>query len=423
MKELDIAELDLSALIKKSETITWGNACAEPLTLTEALVAQRHNLEDVRVFFGASFSKTFAPEHADKIKFMSTGGIGAAGALTKAGVCDVIPCHVSQVAGYIEAGRIPCDVVFVQVSPPNERGEYSLGVTSDFIYTAVKKARLVIAEINSQTPQSFCVEPLTAKDIDYCIYSDRPVVAVPAAAVTDVDRTISGFAEGYIPDRATLQVGIGGVPEALMAMLKSRRGLGIHSGMIGDSVVDLAESGALTNGFKEIDAGVTVTGALIGTKRLYDFAHKNPELRMAPASVTHDIRLLAELSNFISINSALEVDITGQVNAEGIGANYFGSVGGQVDYVRAAGLSKGGCSLIALRSAAKGGEVSKIVSRLSGPVTTPRSDVGVVVTEFGAADLRGLPLRARVRAMIDIAPPEHRERLEREAHDIVKMAS
>src|SRR5690606_1565350 len=183
------------------------------------------------------------------------------------------------------------------------------------------------------------------------------------------------------------------------------------------------ESGALTNEFKEFDRGVTVTGALIGTKRLYDFAHDNPALRMAPASVTHDIRILAGLSNFISINSALEVDITGQVNAEGIGADYVGSVGGQVDYVRAACLSKGGCSLIALRSSAKGGEVSKIVSRLSGPVTTPRSDVGVVVTESGAADLRGLPLTKRVKAMIDIAPPEHRERLEREAHDIVKMVS
>ena len=423
MKELDITELDLASLIKKSETVTWGNACAEPLTLTEALVAQRKKLDDVHVFFGSAFSKTFSPEHAEDLTFMSTGGVGTAGVLTKAGGCDVIPCHVSQVAGYIAAGRIPCDVVFVQVSPPNERGEYSLGVTSDFIYTAVKKARLVIAEINSQTPRSFCSEPLTAADIDYCIYSDRPVVELQAAPITDIDRTISSFAEGFIPDRATLQVGIGGVPEALMAELKSRKGLGIHSGMIGDSVVDLAESGALTNEFKETDPGITITGALIGTKRLYDFAHDNPALRMDPASVTHDIRVLAELSNFISLNSALEVDITGQVNAEGIGPNYFGSVGGQVDYVRAAGLSKGGCSLIALRSSAKGGEVSKIVSKLSGPVTTARSDVGVVVTEFGAADLRGLPLTKRVKAMIDIAPPEHRERLEREAHDVVRMVS
>lgn len=419
MRELTLAELDLSSLIKKSETITWGNACAEPLTLTEALVAQRKNLNDVSVFFGAVFSNTFKPEHAEDIKFTSTGGVGSASLLTRAGVCDVIPCHVSQVADYIAAGRIPCDVVFVQVSPPNERGEYSLGLTSDVINTAIKKARLVIAEINAQAPQTFCSEPLTAEDINYCIYSDRAVVEMQSPPVTDIDRKISAFAQEFIPDYATLQVGIGGVPEALMSDLSDRRGLGIHSGMIGDSVVDLFNSGALTNEHKEIDPGVTLTGALIGTKKLYDFADKNPSLRMVPSSVTHDIRFLTQFKNFISLNSALEVDLTGQVNAEGIGSAYLGSVGGQVDYVRAANLSPGGCSMIALRSSAKGGEVSKIVSKLSGPVTTPRSDVGVVVTEFGAADLRGLPQSQRVKAMIALAPPEHRERLEREAHDIV----
>ena len=208
-----------------------------------------------------------------------------------------------------------------------------------------------------------------------------------------------------------------------MADLSSRRGLGIHSGMIGDSVVDLVNSGAITNEHKEIDPGIIVTGALIGTKKLYDFADNNSALRMVPASVSHDIRVVSQLSNFVSMNSALEVDLTGQVNAEGIGAKYFGSVGGQVDYVRAAGLSPGGVSLIALRSSAKGGAVSKIVSQLSGPVTTPRSDVGVVVTELGAADLRGLPLSRRVKAMISIAPPEHRARLEREAYDLLKLSA
>ncbi|TNE33813.1 MAG: acetyl-CoA hydrolase/transferase family protein [Alphaproteobacteria bacterium] len=423
MRELVISELDLSGLIKKSETVMWGNACAEPLTLTEALVAQRKSLDNVNVFMASAFSNTFSPEHAEDLTFISTGGVGSAGVLTKIGACDVIPCHVSQVAGYIEMGKIPCDVVFVQVSPPNERGEYSLGATSDFIYTAVKKARLVIAEVNSQTPRTICAQPLTAEDIDFCIYSDRPMVEMQSATVTDIDRRISEFAQPFIPEKATLQVGIGGVPEALMAALCSRRGLGIHSGMIGDSVVDLVEAGAVTNEHKEIDPGIIITGALIGTKKLYDFADNNSLLRMEPASVTHDIRAVAQLSNFVSMNSALEVDLTGQVNAEGIGAKYFGSVGGQVDYVRAAGLSRGGCSLITLRSSAKGGAISKIVSRLSGPVTTPRSDVGVIVTEFGAADLRGLPLSRRMKAMISIAPPEHRERLEREAYELTKLSA
>ncbi|WP_339635941.1 acetyl-CoA hydrolase/transferase C-terminal domain-containing protein [uncultured Sneathiella sp.] len=423
MRELTVAELDLSGLIKKSETVMWGNACAEPLTLTEALVEQRKSLDSVIIFMASAFSNTFSPEHAEDLTFISTGGVGTAGVLTKIGACDVIPCHVSQVAGYIETGKIPCDVVFVQLSPPNDRGEYSLGVTSDFIYTAVKKARIVIAEINSQTPRTFCSQPLTADDIDYCIYSNRPVVEMQPAPVTEIDCKISAFCQPFIPEKATLQVGIGGVPEALMADLSSRRGLGIHSGMIGDSVVDLVNSGAITNEHKEIDPGIIVTGALIGTKKLYDFADNNSALRMVPASVSHDIRVVSQLSNFVSMNSALEVDLTGQVNAEGIGAKYFGSVGGQVDYVRAAGLSPGGVSLIALRSSAKGGAVSKIVSQLSGPVTTPRSDVGVVVTELGAADLRGLPLSRRVKAMISIAPPEHRARLEREAYDLLKLSA
>ena len=421
MRELKIEELDLSSLIRKSETVMWGGACAEPLTLTEALVAQRKSLDNVNVFLASAFSNTLSPEHSDDLTFISTGGVGAAGVLTKIGACDVIPCHVSQVASYIEMGKIPCDVVFIQLSPPNDRGEYSLGATSDVLSIAIKKARLVIAEINSQTPRTVCAEPLTVADIDYCIYSDRPMVELQPAPVTDIDREISGFCQDFIPERATLQVGIGSVPEAIMADLSSRRGMGIHSGMIGDSVVDLVNCGAVTNEHKEVDVGITVTGALIGTKKLYDFADNNASLRMEPASVTHDIRALSRFSNFVSMNSALEVDITGQVNAEGIGAKYFGGVGGQVDYVRAAGLSPGGCSLIALKSSAKDGAVSKVVSQLSGPVTTPRSDVGVIVTEFGAADLRGLPLSRRVKAMISIAPPDHRERLDREAYDLLKI--
>ncbi|MAZ04400.1 MAG: acetyl-CoA hydrolase [Sneathiella sp.] len=421
MRELKIEELDLSNLIRKSETVMWGGACAEPLTLTEALVSQRKSLNNVNVFLASAFSNTLSPEHAEDLTFISTGGVGTTGVLTKIGACDVIPCHVSQVASYIEMGKIPCDVVFIQLSPPNDRGEYSLGATSDVLTTAIKKARLVIAEINSQTPRTVCVEPVTAADIDYCIYSDRPMVQLQSAPVTDIDRKISGFCQDFIPERATLQVGIGGVPEALMADLSSRRGLGIHSGMIGDSVVDLVNCGAVTNEHKEVDVGITVTGALIGTKKLFDFADNNPALRMEPSSITHDIRALSRFSNFVSMNSALEVDITGQVNAEGIGAKYFGGVGGQVDYVRAAGLSPGGCSLIALQSSTKDGAVSKIVSQLSGPVTTPRSDVGVIVTEFGAADLRGLPLSRRVKAMISIAPPDHQERLEREAYDLLKI--
>ena len=267
------------------------------------------------------------------------------------------------------------------------------------------------------------LEPLTADDIDFLVESDRPLVELPPAAITDLDRTISGFAQAYIPDRATLQVGIGSVPEAVMSDLRSRRDLGIHSGMLGDSVVDLVEAGAISNAYKEVDPGISVTGALIGTRRLFDFCHRNKSVRMHPLSHTHNFAVLSQLSRFVSLNSAVEVDLTGQVNAESAGGQYVGAVGGQVDYVRAAAASPGGHSIIALPSTAQNGAVSRIVARLSGPVTTARSDVDVIITEFGAANLQGKTLSQRTRTLIEIAHPAHRESLDRAVHAAGKSSA
>ena len=332
----------------------------------------------------------------------------------------MVPIHISQVERAIRTGVVACDVALVQVSPANERGEHSFGLIGDYVRTMVDKARVVIAEINAQVPWVPCDAPLTGDDIDYAIETDRPLIEVPPAEVTVIDTSIAGFVEAFIPERATLQVGFGGVPEAVMKLLVGRRGLGIHSGIIGESIVDLIEAGAVTNEHKEIDAGVTVTGSLLGTNRLYRFCENNPAIRLAPISHTHDAAALAKLSRFISMNSALEVDITGQVNAEAIGADYFGAVGGQVDYVRAANNSEGGRSIIALRSTAQGGEATRVVGALSGPVTTARADVDIVVTEHGAAELRGRALRERIAAMVAIADPRFREDLARQAHRFVK---
>jgi len=248
------------------------------------------------------------------------------------------------------------------------------------------------------------------------VETDRKPLELPAAPFGELERSIAGHLADLIPDRATLQVGIGGVPEAIVAMLSDRRELGVHSGMIGDSVADLMQKGVVTNAHKGIDAGVTISGVLFGTEKLYRFAHRNRQIRLCPTSYTHSIRALSRLKNFVSINSALEVDLTGQVNAEAIGSDYIGAVGGQVDYVRAAAQSDGGVSIVALPACGKKGD-SKIVSRLSGPVTTARSDVDVIATEHGIARLRGKSLRERVRAMVSIAPPEHRDRLLREARE------
>jgi acyl-CoA hydrolase len=413
------AELDLRRWISPGDGLVIGQGTAEPLTLTEALVQQRAELGGAEVFLCAMFSQTFAPGETGGLRLRSNGCVGTSRRLAKAGLLEIVPCHVSQLETFISDGRIACDVAFVQVSRPDENGNYSLGLGADHSYAAVKKARVVIAEMNNRVPQTCCEVALTANDIDVLVETDRPVLQLPSATVGDLERRIAAHVESFIPDRATLQVGYGAIPEAIIAMLKDRRDLGIHSGMVGDSLVDLVECGAVTNAFKGIDLGVSVTGVLFGTdERLYRFAHRNPLLRLCPISVTHSQEVLSRLPRFVSINSALEVDLTGQVNAESILGDYIGAVGGQVDYVRTAGRSPGGASIIALSASAKGGSVPRIVSRLSGPVTTPRSDVDVVATEHGAVRLQGLSLRERVRALLDIAAPQHREQLEREAHEL-----
>ena len=414
MQELDGNAIDLARIVRPGDGIIWGQSCAEPQTLTEALVAQRAAFPGISVFLGAVFSQTFQPEHSDCIRFQSIGAIGLR-KLARVGKVEVCPVHISRVGPLIEQGFIPCDVAFVQLSPPDAEGRYSLGLAADYVRSAMRRARVVVAEINAQVPRVPCAEPVTVEEIDYFVRSDRPLIQVPAAEVGEVERRIASHAQGFIPDRATVQMGIGGVPEAVMQTLRDRRDLGVHSGMIGDSYVDLVECGAITNAYKEVLPGVSVAGVLIGTDRLYRFAHEFKDLKLYDTAKTQSAAVLAQLGRLVTINSAIEIDLTGQVNAEVVGNNYLGAVGGQVDFVRGGNVSPGGRSIITLGSRTASNS-SKIVNRLSGPVTTARSDVDLVITEYGVADLRGASLEKRIRSLIEIAAPEHREQLGREAH-------
>jgi acyl-CoA hydrolase len=423
MKLLDPASPDLAGIVRRGDTVVVGEAAAEPQTLTEALVEQRASFGRARVFLGVGLTSTFAPAHRDHLDFAAIGGAVTHWRLARAKCLDVLPCHFSQVGGFLREGRIACDVLFVQVSPANERGEYSFALASDYMRAAVERARVVVAEINRNAPQTPCDDPLRAEEIDFAIETDRPLIELAAAVPGATERRIAEHIEALIPDRATLQMGIGAIPEAVMSLLNTRRDLGVHSGMIGDAVADLMERGVVTNAYKGVDPGVTVAGVLMGTERLYRFAHRNPALRLAPVEVTHGTAALARLNRLVSINSALEIDLTGQVNAEAFGADYIGAVGGQVDYVRAAVRSPGGLSVIALPATAKGGKVSRIVAALSGPVTTARSDVDVAVTEHGVAHLRGRSLRERIDAMLAIAAPRHCERIARAAADASPRAA
>ncbi len=414
MIELDsLEQLDLSAYIRPGDGIVFGQGTGEPLGLTQKLVSQRADYSGAGVFFGAGFSRNFAPEHADHLRFKGTGGIGTLRKLASAGVLDPIPCHISSVEGLLREGIIRSDVVMLLVSPPNERGEYSFGLINDFIRAAIEQARVLIVEVSPHVPWTFCDQPLQASEITVAVKSDTIPLELPTAPFGELEKKIASHLEDYIPDRSTLQVGIGAVPEAILAMLGSRRDLGIHSGMVGDSVVDLIEKGVITNAHKGIDPGVSITGALFGTQRLYRFADRNPLIRLCPTSYTHHASTLSKLKRLISLNSALEVDLTGQVNAEAIGSEHIGAVGGQVDFVRASALT-GGTSIIAFPAMGRRGD-SKVVAALSGPVTTARSDVDLIVTEYGVAHLRGRTLRERAKAMISIAAPEHREALTQQA--------
>lgn len=414
---IDAAGLDLSQFLRKGDRIVCGQACGEPTTLIEALIAQGAAIGGLSVFIATSFSGLFTPATAESFALSSMGAIGALRAMAKANKLGVIPCHVSHIGRLIESGIIGCDVALIQVSPADAYGNHSFGLISDHVKAAVEKARVVIAEVNDQVPFTYG-ESIPAAKIDVAVQVSRAPVQVPAAKIGAIDEAIARHAAKYIGDGAVIQTGIGAVPDAILRLLHDRKDLGVHSGMLGDGLVELVEAGVVTNARKEIDKGVSINGALIGTARLYQFAHNNPLIRMCSTGYTHDAAVLAQLSRLVTINSALEVDLTGQVNAEQSGATYMGGTGGQVDFVRAGGRSPGGHSILALPATAKDGAISRICVELSGPVTTARTDVDIIVTEFGTAELRGQTLAERTRRLIAIAHPDFQEELSRAAHTI-----
>jgi acyl-CoA hydrolase len=414
----DAAGLDLSQFLQPGDHIVWGQACGEPTTLLEALFRQAEDIGRLSAFAATSFSGLLDVRAAERVTLSSMGAIGALRTLTAAHRLNIIPCHVSQVGPMIEQGLIGCDVAFVQVSPPDANGDHSFGLINDFIHVAVAKARVVIAEINERVPFTYGDVMLPASRIDCAVHVSRTPVEVLPARIGDTDQAIARSVAGYIEDGAVLQVGIGAVPDAILRLLHDRRDLGVHSGMLGDAIVDLVEAGVVTNALKPFDQGVSVTTALIGTERLYKFAHKNPRIALRSSPYTHGALVLSSLPRLVTINSAIEVDLMSQVNAEQSASQYLGGTGGQVDFVRAGSRSAGGRAIIALPATAKGGEVSRITVNLSGPVTTARSDVDVIVTEFGAAELKGQTLVERAKRLIAIAHPRFRADLDRAAHSI-----
>lgn len=403
--------LDFAGLIRDGDTVGWAQATAEPVFLTRLLHRQASRCPPFRLFFALTFASDFAADHPN-VTVSALGG-GAAGRRFFAdGASNVMPANISALCDLIAGGRPRIDVVLLQVSGPDAAGNYNAGIGIECLREMIAGARLVIAQLNPALPWTHGDTLIEPGVLDILVPAEHPVLELPTRAIGPVERAIAAHVARLVPDRATIELGIGLIPQAVTAALGEKRGLGIHSGSIFDGVADLIETGIVDNRHKEIDPGVTVTLMLMGTERLYAYADRNPAIVIRSPRYTHDALVLANFRRFVAINSALEVDLTGQVNAETVAGRHVGLTGGQVDFVRAANRAPEGRSIIALAGASRDRRRSRIVARLAdGVVTTPRAEADYVVTEHGIAELKGRTLVERALALIAIADPAFRAEL------------
>ncbi len=385
---------------------------------------QRAELGPIGLFIGPTLAGTFKPEHSDSIGFTSWCGTGQNAVLSAAGVLDIVPAHYSDLPILFAQGLLASDVVLLTLSEPDKDGRFNLGLVNDYIIAAARRARLVIAEVNDRVPWVYGAELPADIVPDVVLTTHREPTALPEVCIedaTEAERIIAGRVATLIPDGATLALGIGTLPDLILQRLRDHRDLGIHSGAIGNGIVDLVQAGVITNAKKPTAKGVSVASILMGGPRLLAFAHRNRAIRLGPIAETHDIDALRAIPDLFAITSVVEVDIFGQVNAESVNGKYIGAVGGQVDFVKGANGSRGGHSIMILPSTTRDNSASRIVTRLTtGTVTTARSDVDLIVTEFGIAALRGKSLCERIGAMVAIAHPDFRQELEREAYALIK---
>ena len=406
-----VASLDLARYLRPGDTVVWGQACGEPVALTETLVAQRASLPGVRCFLGIPCTDTVRPEHSDYLRFVSYSAAGPNQSLVAAGVLELLPCHYSALPEMLTAGALKADVVMLALPPARPDGSHGLGLCADYVAAVAGQARVVIAEVNDQIPDVGCAPALSRSDLDVIVRTSRPPAQYyPQRPRGEIERAIASLVAGLVPDGATLELGIGTIPSAALGSLAGHRDLGVHSGMITDAIVDLIEAGAVTGVRKSVDRGLVVAGFLLGTGRLHQHAARNRAVVLRDTTYTHDPAVLAAQHRLTAINAAIEVDLTGALNTETLFGRYVGAVGGAADFMRGAARSPGGLAITVLPSTA--GSASRIVAALSGPASVGRSDAGVIVTEHGVADLRGKSLSQRRELMLAIADPAHRDALD-----------
>ncbi len=409
---------DAVALVASGMRVFVHGASATPTPLLEALAA-RDDLDGVRLYHlhTAGAAPWTAPDIASRIRSVSLFTGSALREPVADGRADFIPVFLSDIPALFLSGTIPLDVAFVQVSPPDRHGYCSLGTSVDCARAAVDSARFVVAEVNRQMPRTHGNTALAFDRIDAFIVTDRPLAEHALSQETDVEARIGEQIAALVEDRSTLQVGIGAIPDAVLTRLKGKHELGVHTEMFSDRLVELVESGAVTNRFKAVHPGRIVTSFVTGTRKLFDFVNDNPLVEFHACDRTNDTALISRNPRVVAINAALQVDLSGQVCADSIGHRIYSGIGGQMDFIRGAARSRGGKPIIALPATAKGGTISRIVAELSpgAGVVTTRGHVHWVVTEFGAVNLHGLSLRERADALTSIAHPDFRAELRREA--------
>jgi acyl-CoA hydrolase len=389
--------------------------CAEPEALAEALMARGPFVNNVEIvhLMTAGRADYVAPEMEGHFRHNAMFMGGNVRQAVNDGRADYTPIFLSQVEELFESGQMPIDVALVQVSPPDAHGFCSLGVGVDATLTAARCAKFVIAQVNEQMPRTFGDCFLQTSEIDAAVEVSRPLCELKPVPITDVHHAIGKHISGLIEDGCTLQLGIGGIPDAVLLELTNHRDLGVQTEMLSDSAIPLIEAGVINGSRKTIHRGKIVLSFVLGSKKLFDFVDNNPIFEFHPNQYTNDPWVISQNHKMVAVNSALQVDITGQVCADSIGTTFYSGIGGQVDFIRGASQCKGGKPIIAIPSTAKNGAISRIVPMLDpgAGVVTSRGAVHYIVTEFGVAYLHGKTIRQRAEALIEVAHPKFREEL------------
>jgi len=389
--------------------------CAEPETLVEALIRRAPAVEDVEIVHMMTMgcAPYVAPEMVGHFRHNAVFIGGNVREAINDGRADYTPIFLSEIEELFESGAMPLDVALLELSPPDSHGFCSFGVGVDTSLTAAKCARYVVAQINDQMPRTYGDSFIHVNELDVVVESSRPLCAIRKPEISEMHVAIARNVAGLIDDGAVLQTGIGGIPDAVLPFLMDRKDLAVHSELVSDGVIPLIEAGVLTGARKNFKPRKIIAGFCLGTKQMFDFVDNNPIFEFHPTSYTNDPAFIARNDNMVAINSALQIDITGQVCADSIGTRFYSGIGGQVDFLLGSSRSKGGKPIIAISSTAKSGTLSRIVPVLDpgAGVVTSRGLIRYVVTEYGVAYLHGKSIRERAKALIEIAHPQFREEL------------